>query len=219
MVKSKVHKNVQALRQRLRDVRAERGPAFTTVQVIAGGAELQARNDDVMRAFGNAVHLSDSYLSYLLLYRLITDPDITIADYDAVIARAEETRKLDKEKKAERRSSVGDAVVMSADDINLPYGADYHSQVRKREMTLAERTRLAQEEAGYAVGRPAPTLPAPHVSDAGTVRHFGPAGAGGGGGGPGGGADDAGGEGEMSGSGIPRSRGDQWHMGQNRRYM
>lgn len=160
-------------------------------------------------------------MSYLLLYVLLNNVDVGLDEYDATIARSGDLRALNKEKKAERRSSVGDAVVMSADDINLPYGANYHMQVRKREMTLAERTRLAQEEAGYVVGRPVPSRPAPDVSDAGTVRHFGPAGAGGGGGGggAGGAGSGAGGEAEMSGSGIPRSRGDQWHMGQNRRYV
>ena len=123
-------------------------------------------------------------------------------------------RVLSKQKNAARRSSVGEAVEMRAEDIELPYGEDYHKQMRDRARTAVERAQMEQEAAGYDIGRPAPTLPAPHPSDAGTVRHSGPTGDGEVGG-AGGGADEAG----MSGSGIPRSRGDEWHRGQNRRYV
>lgn len=202
---------VLELNRLLKDLRAEHGPVFRAQEATNTPAVMDSVRD-IYRTFGEAVHTIDPHLSYLLLYVLLNNAGLD--EYDATIARSEDLRALSKEKKAERRSSVGDAVEMSADDINLPHGVNYHLETRKRAMTLAERTRLAQEEAGYAVGRPVPSLPAPHVSDAGTVRHSGPAGAGGGG--AGGGADDAGDEGEMSGSGIPRSRGDQWHMGQNR---
>lgn len=211
---------VLELNRLLKDLRAEYGPVFRVQEATNTPAVMDSIRD-IYRTFGEAVHTTDPHMSYLLLYVLLNNVDVGLDEYDATIARSGDLRALNKEKKAERRSSVGDAVVMSADDINLPYGADYHMQVRKREMTLAERTRLAQEEAGYVVGRPVPSRPAPDVSDAGTVRHFGPAGAGGGGGGggAGGAGGGAGGEAEMSGSGIPRSRGDQWHMGQNRRYV
>ncbi len=162
--------------------------------------------DEAYYAYGRALNLRDPYLSDLLLFRLINNRRVNLADYDDTIVRAAANRGLDRQKGAFRRSSVGEAVEMRPEDVELPHGENYDQQMRERAMTLVERAQRDQAAAGYDTGYPAPTLPQP--------RPAGGGGAGGAGGGAGGGADEVG----MSGSGIPRSRGDEWHRGQNRRY-
>lgn len=212
---SPFHMKAEALKMRLKELRAQRGPTFDALAAKFDN-EINGKMDDIAKDFGTAVHTSDPYLSYLLLYRLLNAGlwNLGLAAYDDTIARAEEARALRKQKNAPRKSSVGEPAEMKAEDIELPYGEHYHEQMRERALTAVERAQRQQAAAGYDTGHPAPTLPAPHPSDAGTVRHFGPTedeetG------GAGGGADEAG----MSGSGMSRSRGDEWHRGQNRRYV
>jgi hypothetical protein len=166
---------------------------------ILGFPEVRKMGNEVYKEFGEAVHTSDPYLSYLLLFKLVNWRRIGIQDYDDTIARANGMRELSTRKSMTRKSSVGEEM---KPDIELPHGKDYNQQMIDRARTLVDRTRMEQAAGGYDTGHPGPMMPAPHSSDAGTVRHFGP-------------------EGSVAprGRGIPQhmQRGGYWHEGQNRR--
>jgi len=189
--------HLEVLNEQFGNIRAVDAPSVGAVDRLTQEAYYE---------YGRTLNLRDPYLSDLLLFRLINDHRVTLADYDDSIVRAAANRRLDREKDAPRRSSVGEAVEMRPEDIELPYGENYDQQMRDRAMTLVERAQRDQAAAGYDTGYPAPTLPQP--------RPAGGGGAGGAGGGAGGGAEEV-----MTGSGVHHSRGDEWHRGQNRRYI
>ena len=149
----------------------------------ADAADLEeALGDRVIDAsfqLGRAVHETDPYTSPLLLMKMINDPGVTLASYDAFV----EDKRLQDElvkRKVNRKNSIGE-VEMKVDE--LPFGTreEIQRQREQLDMPLAERTRLAQAAAGNPAGQLPPRGPQPasqprwpdDISDAVTVRHSG----------------------------------------------
>jgi hypothetical protein len=136
---------------------------------------------DASFALGQAVNDYHPHTSPLLLLKMINNPGVQLRDYDEFVAREKLKDELSKPKKGYRKNSIGETEMKVEE---LPFGSaeQVRLETQRQAMTLAERTRAAQAAAGNPLGYPEPVGPQPRWpvddSDAVTVRHSGPGGAG-----------------------------------------
>jgi hypothetical protein len=136
---------------------------------------------DASFALGQAVNDSHPYTSPILLLKMINNPGVQLRDYDEFVAREKLKDELSKPKKGYRKNSIGETEMKVEE---LPFGSaeQVRLETERQAMTLAERARAAQAAAGNPLGYPEPVGPQPRWpvddSDAVTVRHSGPGGAG-----------------------------------------
>ena len=140
-----------------------------------------ATHEEASFELGQAVNDSHPYTSPLLLMKMINDPDVTLQEYDQFVADEKLKDELGK-RKVNRKNSIGESEMKV--DAELPFGSreQIERETARRAMTLAERAQAAQAAAGNPLGYPTPVGAQPRWpvddSDAVTVRHFGPGGAG-----------------------------------------
>lgn len=177
MMTSDFHRQKEELRMRVREA-WKKDP---TVNAARASILFLESLHNVNVELAKKVHLSDPYLSYLLLYRLINDPIIDIFDYDFTVIRGQDMRELSKNKKINRKNSIGETE-MKVEEAPFGSAEQVRLETERQAMTLAERTQAAQAAAGNPLGYREPVGPQPRWpvddSDAVTVRHSGPGGAG-----------------------------------------
>lgn len=150
-------------------------PGATSDDVEDSGA-LAREVEESSRALGEAIHKSHPFTSPLFLLKMINDPSITLAAFDAVVADEMLATELTKPKER-RKNSIGE-VEMKV-DTDLPFGSreDIERETARRAMTLVERTREAQRSMPfYPAGQPPPEGTQPRRlddSDAATIKHYG----------------------------------------------
>jgi hypothetical protein len=131
---------------------------------------------------GQVVNDTHPYTSPLLLMKMINNPGVTLAEYDAFVADEKLKDQLSK-RKVKRKNSIGEVEMKDDAELELPYGSrqQIETETARRAMTLAQRTQAAQAAAGNPVGQLRPPGPQPasqprwpdDISDAVTVRHSG----------------------------------------------